>query len=103
WRAGSRRECNRLCDAPQPFTRCCKPDLRCGWQRDRNPRAQGRFQRTLTACAETHQSVRLLSTFLTVSALFYTFWIFTVVADFLKLNGVKHKQHLAPGGMFDAD
>jgi hypothetical protein len=44
-----------------------------------------------------------LSTFLTVSALFYTFWIFTVAADFLKLNGVKHKQHLASGGMFDAD
>jgi len=31
----------------QVITRCCDPCLRCGWQRDRDARAQGQFQRVV--------------------------------------------------------
>jgi hypothetical protein len=37
--------------ALQPFTRCCDPRLWCGWQRDRNARAQGGFQRLMNLLA----------------------------------------------------
>jgi hypothetical protein len=46
-----RAECgqqrNRLRDASQPLMQCCDPRVRCRWQRDRNARARGRFQRVL--------------------------------------------------------
>ena len=44
WRTECRRECNRIRGAPQPLTRCRDTRLRCGWKRDRDARAQGRFQ-----------------------------------------------------------
>jgi|SRR5215472_5256594 len=50
-RTECRRECNRLRTALQPSTRCCDPRLRGCWQRDRNARAQRRFQRVVNGLA----------------------------------------------------
>jgi len=36
---------NRLRGAQQPLISCIDPRLRCCWQRDRDTRPQGRFQR----------------------------------------------------------
>jgi hypothetical protein len=35
---------NRIHETSQPLTLCCDSRLRSDWQRDRNARAQGRFQ-----------------------------------------------------------
>jgi len=51
----ARRQGNRLRDAQQPFTRCCDSRIRCGWQRDRGARAQGRVQRVTFLCGATHR------------------------------------------------
>src|SRR5262249_19107898 len=40
------RERNRVRDAPQPFTCCRNPCLRCGWQRDRG---RGQIQEVVSA------------------------------------------------------
>jgi hypothetical protein len=45
WRAKRNQQCNRLRKVFQPFTSRCDSRLRFGGQRDRDARAQGRFQR----------------------------------------------------------
>ena len=44
------RQCNRLCQVFQPFTSRC---VRRSWQRDRNARAHGRFQRAISGTRMT--------------------------------------------------
>src|SRR5882724_9377872 len=48
WRAGRSEQSNRLREVLLAVTRCCDSRSRCRWQRDRNARARGRFQRVLS-------------------------------------------------------